>query len=190
MREQGQTARPAVPAFPHRRLFQGDPTRLPAGTRVAIVVSRYNPRVTEAMLDGAAAVLRDAGIDRHALDVARVPGAFELPIAADRLAATGAYEAVICLGAIIRGETTHDRHIADAVARGIEEVARTRGIPVIFGVLTCQSLEQAVARAGGDERVPAHSHKGEECAAAAIEMLSMLDQVERAVGPTGGRRER
>ena len=114
--------------------------------------------------------------------MARVPGAFVLPVVADRLAATGDYAAVICLGAIIRGETTHDQHIATAVAQGIEALARARGIPVLFGVLTCQSLEQAVARAGGDERVAAHSDKGAECAEAAIEMISLLHQIATATG--------
>ena len=114
--------------------------------------------------------------------VARVPGAFELPLAADRLAAAGGFDAILCLGAIIRGETTHDRHIADAVAGGIEAVARARGIPVVFGVLTCQTLEQAVARAGGDATVPPHSHKGEECARAAIEMVALLDRIAATAG--------
>lgn len=163
----------STPGFPHGRLWAGAPGRAPAGVRVAIVVSRYNGRVTTPLLEGAATALVAAGVAPEAIDVAFVPGAFELPFAADRLAAAGC-DAVICLGAIIKGETTHDLHIASAVATGIEAVARARGIPVVFGVLTCQSIEQAVARAGGDMGVPRHSHKGEECAAAAIEMLSML----------------
>jgi 6,7-dimethyl-8-ribityllumazine synthase len=149
---------------------------------VAIVVSRYNAAVTDRMLAGAARTLAAAGLDRWRLDVARVPGAFELPVVADRFAATGEYAAVICFGAIIRGETTHDQHIAAAVAQGVEEIGRVRGIPVLFGVLTCQSLEQAVARAGGDEQVAAHSNKGEECAEAAIEMISLLHQISIATG--------
>lgn len=180
MKQQERQDTPA--AFDHGRLFEGDAARLPSGVRVAIVVSRYNPAVTERMLAGAARTLTAAGLDRWRLDVARVPGAFELPLAADRLAATGEYSAVICLGAIIRGETTHDQHIAAAVAEGIEQVGRARGIPVLFGVLTCQSSEQAVARAGGDERVPAHSNKGEECAGAAIEMINLLHLIATATG--------
>ena len=188
MKQQERQAAPAV--FDHGRLFEGDSSRLPSGVRVAIVVSRYNAAVTEQMLAGAARTLAAAGLDRYRLDVARVPGAFELPIAADRLAATGEYAAVICLGAIIRGETTHDQHIAAAVARGIEEIGRARGTPVLFGVLTCQSIEQAVARDGGDEpfaaardgRAAAHSNKGEECAEAAIEMISLLHQIATATG--------
>ena len=180
MKQQERQAAPAV--FDHGRLFEGDPFRLPSGVSVAIVVSRYNAAVTERMLAGAARTLAAAGLDRYRLDVARVPGAFELPVVADRLAATGEYAAVICLGAIIRGETTHDQHIAAAVAQGIEAIGRTRGTPVLFGVLTCQSIEQAVARAGGDERVAAHSNKGEECAEAAIEMISLLHQIATATG--------
>ena len=96
MKQQERQAAPAV--FDHGRLFEGDSSRLPSGVRVAIVVSRYNAAVTEQMLAGAARTLAAAGLDRYRLDVARVPGAFELPIAADRLAATGEYAAVICLG--------------------------------------------------------------------------------------------
>jgi len=180
VKQQERQETPAV--FDHGRLFEGDPARLPSGVRVAIVVSRYNPAVTERMLAGAARTLTTAGLDRWRLDVARVPGAFELPVVADRLAATGEYAAVICLGAIIRGETTHDQHIAAAVAQGIEAIGRARGMPVLFGVLTCQSIEQAVARAGGDEQVAAHSNKGEECAATAIEMISLLHQIATATG--------
>ena len=178
MKREGGDPLPA-PGFPHGRLFAGAPGRAPAGVRVGIVASRYNARVTGPMLEGAARSLVAAGVAPDAIDVVHVPGAFELPFAADRLAATGTYDAVICLGAIIQGETTHDRHIATAVATGIEAAARSRGIPVVFGVLTCQSIEQAVARAGGDAAVPRHSHKGEECAAATIEMLSMLHRLDR-----------
>jgi len=167
VKQQERQAAPAV--FDHGRLFEGDSSRLPSGVRVAVVVSRYNAAVTERMLAGAARTLAAAGLDRY-------------PVVADRLAATGEYAAVICLGAIIRGETTHDQHIAAAVAQGIEEIGRARGTPVLFGVLTCQSIEQAVARAGGDERVAAHSNKGEECAEAAIEMISLLHQIATATG--------
>jgi 6,7-dimethyl-8-ribityllumazine synthase len=180
VKQQEREGRPA--GFAQGRVFAGDAARLPAGARVAVVVSRYNAAVTERMLDGAARTLAAAGLDRSRLDVARVPGAFELPLAADRLAATGTYSAVICLGAIIRGETTHDQHIAAAVAAGIEQVGRSRGIPVLFGVLTCQSIEQAVARAGGDDTVAAHSNKGEECAEAAIEMIALFGQIASASG--------
>jgi len=174
VKQQERQASPA--AFDHGRLFEGDPSRLPSGVRVAIVVSRYNAAVTERMLAGAARTLAAAGLDRYRLDVARVPGAFELPVVADRLAATGEYAAVICLGAIIRGETTHDQHIARAVGGGIEAIARARGLPVLFGVLTCDTLAQALARAGGDSSTgyAGTGNKGAECASAAIEMISLV----------------
>jgi 6,7-dimethyl-8-ribityllumazine synthase len=155
---------------------------LPVGLGVAVVVSRYNERITGRLLDGAVAALVAGGVPRDRIEVAWVPGAFELPFIADVMAASGRHAAVLCLGAIIRGETTHDQHIAAAVAQGIEEIGRARGTPVLFGVLTCQSIEQAVARAGGDERVAAHSNKGEECAEAAIEMISLLHQIATATG--------
>lgn len=141
---------------------------IPQSTRVAIVVSRYNASVTSRLLDAAVATLVAAGIADGSVDVAWVPGSFELSFAADRLAATGRYAAVLCLGAIIRGETSHDRHIAQAAATGIEACARARGIPVVFGVLTCDTLAQAVARAGGG-----HGNKGHECAEAAIAMIRL-----------------
>jgi 6,7-dimethyl-8-ribityllumazine synthase len=106
-----------------------------------------------------------------------VPGSFELPLAADRLAATGRYAAVLCLGAIIKGETSHDHHIASATAAGIEAVGRSRGLPVIFGVLTCDTLAQAVVRAGGDLADGYAGNKGAESAAAAAEMVSLLARI-------------
>lgn len=177
MKQQERQTAPAV--FDHGRMFEGDPTRLPSGVRVAVVVSRYNAAITERMLASAAQTLAAAGLDRWRLDVARVPGAFELPVVADRLAATGEYAAVICLGAIIRGETTHDQHIARAVGSGIERVARTRGLPVLFGVLTCDTLAQALARAGGDavHGYAGTGNKGAECASAAIEMISLMEML-------------
>jgi 6,7-dimethyl-8-ribityllumazine synthase len=128
--------------------FGGAGARQPP--RVAIVVSRYNESITLRLLDAAVARFVAAGLPSASIDVAWVPGSFELPLAADRLAASGRYAAVVCLGAVIRGETSHDQHIARAVALGIEQVARCRGLPVAFGVLTCESLAQAMARAGGD----------------------------------------
>jgi 6,7-dimethyl-8-ribityllumazine synthase len=147
----------------------------PAGARVAIVVSRWNEQVTRRLLDGAVARLTAAGIGPDTLAIAWVPGAFELPSVADRLAASGQFAAVLCLGAIIRGETEHDRHIAQAVARGIEETARHRGLPVLFGVLTCENLAQALARAGAEP----DQNKGAECAAAALEMMALFARLPR-----------
>ncbi|MFZ4730940.1 MAG: 6,7-dimethyl-8-ribityllumazine synthase [Pirellulales bacterium] len=167
--------------------------RLPVGARVAVVVSRYNDAITEAMLAGAVATLTTAGLAPGNLTVARVPGAFELPLAADRLAESGRHDAVICLGAIIRGETTHDQHIAAAVSLGIEAASRQHGVPITFGVLTCGTIEQAIARAGGIpgtpapglsgtpapglSGTPAPGNKGSEAAAAAVAMVVLLRQI-------------
>lgn len=162
------------------RLVGDTSGRLPGGARVAVVVSRWNEQVTKRMLDAAVWRLQKAGLARHAIDVAWVPGSFELPLAADRLAATGDYAAVLCFGAIIRGETEHDRHIAQAVARGIEEAARVRGLPVLFGVLTCETLAQALARAGGTAADGYAGNKGVECAAAAVDMITLLGSLPRS----------
>jgi 6,7-dimethyl-8-ribityllumazine synthase len=158
---------------------------LPPGTRVAVVVARWNEAVTRGMLGAAQATLAAAGLAADAVDVVWVPGSFELPLAADRLAATGRYTAVLCLGAIIRGETSHDRHIATAVAGGIEQTARARGLPVLFGVLTCDTPAQAAARSGGSAADDYAGNKGAECAAAALEMIAVL----AAIGGPAGRRE-
>lgn len=148
--------------------------RAPAGVRVAIVVSRYNEAVTRRLLDGAVQTFTQAGVAADAIDVFWVPGAFELVLAADRCAAGRRHAAVLCLGAIIKGETSHDRHIATAVATGIEQTARARGLPVLFGVLTCDTLAQAMARAAGSAAAGFAGNKGAECAAAAVEMMSLL----------------
>jgi len=183
---------------------------LPGGLGVAVVVSRYNEQITGRLLDGAVATLVAAGVPRDHIDVAWVPGAFELPFIADVMAATGRHAAVLCLGAIIRGETTHDQHIARAVAAGIETVARQRGLPVLFGVLTCDTLAQAEARSGlvtaagrGFEAARRAAsagvtptadatavgakavveNKGVECAAAALEMIALVTRLRG--GPAG-----
>jgi 6,7-dimethyl-8-ribityllumazine synthase len=160
-------------------VFEGRADRLPSAARVAVVVSRYNDFVTRRLLDGAVATFVAAGLPADRIDAAWVPGAFELPFIADQLAASGRYAAVLCLGAIIRGETSHDRHIATAVAGGIEQTARTRGLPVLFGVLTCDTPAQAAARSGGSAADGYAGNKGAECAAAALEMIAVL----AAIGP-------
>jgi 6,7-dimethyl-8-ribityllumazine synthase len=143
----------------------------PAG-RLAIVVARYNESITRKLLDGALATLAEHGVGEAQVDVAWVPGAFEIPLIADRLARSMRYVAVICLGAVIRGETTHDRHINRAVSSGLEQAARTSGVPVLFGVLTCDTLEQAIHRSGGNV-----GNKGSECALAALEMANLLEKL-------------
>jgi 6,7-dimethyl-8-ribityllumazine synthase len=137
--------------------------------RIAIVVSRYNDSITTKLLNGAVETLLLHGVEDTAIDVAWVPGAFELPLISDRLASGGGYAAVICLGAVIRGETTHDEHINRAVSLAMMETSLRSGVPVIFGVLTCESLDQAIHRAGGNL-----GNKGVECAQAAIEMVRLL----------------
>jgi 6,7-dimethyl-8-ribityllumazine synthase len=175
------------------RSFVGSTDGVAPLTRVAIVVSRWNEQVTGGLLAGALERFAAAGLPAAAIDVVWVPGAFELPLVADRLAGTGCYAAVVCLGAIIRGETEHDRHIARAVACGIEATGRRHGVPVLFGVLTCQSLEQALARAGSAAGTRAHDgavppdNKGAECAAAALEMITLFD---RLPGPRQDRASR
>ena len=150
--------------------FSGQP-RYTAG-RLAIVVSRYNDTVTSRLLAGAQETLRSRGVPDEAIDVAWAPGAFEVPMIAERLAATRRYAAVICLGAVIRGETTHDQHINRAVSLAFAETARQWGLPVLFGVLTCDTLEQAIHRSGGNV-----GNKGSECADAALEMIDLYRQL-------------
>jgi 6,7-dimethyl-8-ribityllumazine synthase len=165
------------------RTIEGSPARLPEGSRVAVVVARWNEPITRRLLEAAVARLRAAGLSAEGLDVAWVPGSFELPLAADRLAAAGRYAAVVCLGAIIKGETIHDRVIAAAVAAGIEATGRAHGLPVIFGILTCDTLAQALARAGGSEADGFTGNKGAESADAAVEMIGLL----AAIAGAGGR---
>ena len=174
-----QGASPKLSAAFRGQVFCGRPARLPTGVRIGIVVSRYNESVTQRLLDGAVACFLAAGLPSDSIDVVWVPGAFELPLIADRLAASKRYASVLCLGAIIRGETSHDRHIANAVGHGIEATARAQGLPVLFGVLTCDTLAQAMSRAGGEA-----GNKGEECAASAIEMISLMPQLPHAFSPS------
>lgn len=153
--------------------FSGDVASV-AG-RFAVVVSRYNETITGKLLAGAVETLRGSGVADDAIDVAWVPGAFEIPVAAEELAASGRYVAVLCLGAVIRGDTTHDQHINRAVSLGIMEIGVRHRLPVLFGVLTCESLEQAIHRAGGKQ-----GNKGSECAEAALRMVSLLEKVRGA----------
>jgi len=154
--------------------------------RFAIVVSRFNESITSRLLDGAVETLTAAGVADDAIDVAWVPGAFEIPTVAARMAHSGRYLAVICLGAVIRGETTHDQHINRAVSIALAEIGARRGLPVLFGVLTCNSLEQAIARSGGqattgkDVAESKIGNKGIDCAQAALEMVDLLAKLPAA----------
>ena len=138
------------------------------GIRVAIVAGRFNDHVTKPLLEGALDTLRELGLEH--VPVHWVPGAFEIPLIAQRLAHS--CDAVICLGAVIRGDTAHFDLVAGECAAGIQRVALATGTPVIFGVLTTDNLEQAMARAGGE-----HSHAGSEAARTAVEMVSLLRQL-------------
>jgi 6,7-dimethyl-8-ribityllumazine synthase len=142
--------------------------RVPAG-RVGVLVSRYNETVTERLLAGAEACLRERGVAAERVDVVRVPGAWELPLAARALAAGGGHVAVVALGAVIRGETAHFDYVAGEASRGLMEVALRYGVPVGFGLLTCDTLAQALARSGG-----ASGNKGHEAAAAALDAAAAL----------------
>lgn len=140
--------------------------------RVAVVVSQFNGAVTDRLLAGAreAAVERALGLGDE--DVFRVPGAFELPLVAARLADAGGYDAIVCLGAVIRGETPHFDYVCEQAAAGIQRVALDYGIPIAFGVLTTDTVEQALARAGGDV-----GNKGYEAVVTVLETLTQLDRI-------------
>ena len=141
------------------------------GLRIGIVVSRFNQTVTDALLAGALKALDRAGVRPDDIDIAAVPGVFEIPGTARQMGMSRHFDALICLGAVIRGETPHFHYIAAEVSRGIGQVSLDLGLPVLFGVLTTDSVAQAVARAGGKE------NKGAEAAAAAVEMAHLYKQI-------------
>lgn len=142
------------------------------GLRFALVVSRFNDLVTRRLLDGALDALRRLGADEAAITVAWVPGAVEIPVVASKLAASGEYQAVITLGAVVRGATSHFDYVCSMVASGVAEASSSSGVPVIFGVLTTDTMEQALDRAGGKA-----GNKGAEAAQAAVEMATLLRQL-------------
>ena len=140
--------------------------------RVAIVVSRFNDLVTERLLDGAMGAFRRHGLADDRVTVVRVPGSFEIPLAAKVLADSRQFAAVVCLGAVIQGETSHHEYINQPMASAIMQASLDSGVPVTFGVLTCHSMEQALDRAGGKA-----GNKGVEASLAAIEMVNLLAQM-------------
>ena len=140
--------------------------------RIAVVAARFNEAVTSRLVDGALAALAKHGVSHDRTDVAWVPGAFEIPLVAKRLALTGRYDALIGLGAVIRGDTAHFDLVAGAAARGIMDVSLETGVPVIFQILATDDLAQAEARAGGE-----HGNKGWEAAESALEMALLFDQL-------------
>ncbi|MDO4557421.1 MAG: 6,7-dimethyl-8-ribityllumazine synthase [Planctomycetia bacterium] len=194
----------------------GTDMRIPENAgRFAVIVARFNPTITGRLLTGALETLKEHGVAEDQIDVIRVPGAFEIPLTANRLAKSvdvvpvpepdipeeirclvgeqaarlgrtrrckrPRYAAILCLGAVIRGETSHDRHINRAVSMALMEIGQRTGVPCLFGVLTCDTLEQAIARSGGETAASGKEteatrigHKGIETAEAAIEMVSLL----------------
>ncbi|MFQ5382020.1 MAG: 6,7-dimethyl-8-ribityllumazine synthase [Dehalococcoidia bacterium] len=144
------------------------------GLSVCIVVARWNGFVTELLREGAVKVLRECGVRPGDISVTTVPGSFEVPTAAAWAARCGDFDAVICLGAVIRGETAHFEYVAGGAAQGILRVALETGVPIVFGVLTVDTAEQALSRAGGSD-----GHKGEEAARTAIEMATLRRTFER-----------
>ena len=148
-------------------LYEGD-FRSPAG-RFALVAARFNAAIVDPLLAGAQDAFARHGVAADRLDIVRVPGSFEIPLIAQKLAEGGQYEAVICLGCIIRGDTDHYDHVAGAATNGILNAGLKTGVPVIFGVLTCDTLEQAIHRAGAKS-----GNQGFEAAVTAIEMANLL----------------
>ena len=142
------------------------------GKRFAIVLGRFNAFIAERLLEGAVDALRRSGVADGDITVARVPGAYEIPLVAGKLAASGRFDAVICLGVVIRGATPHFDYVAAEAAKGIAQVSLESGLPVLFGVLTTDTIEQAIERAGSKA-----GNKGAECAQAAIEMVNLLGQI-------------
>jgi len=143
-----------------------------AGFRFAIVVSQYNDFVTERLQAGALAALAAAGVASDDVMVVHVPGAFEIPFAAQHVAETGRFDAIVCLGCVIRGATPHFEYIASAVANGLTAASAATGIPMAFGVLTTNSVEEAIERAGEGD-----ANKGREAALAAVEMATLVAQL-------------
>lgn len=153
------------------RTIEGDFTA--ATARFAIVASRFNSFIVDSLLRGALDVLRRHGVGEQSIEIVHVPGAFELPLVAKRLAASRRYDAVIALGAVIRGSTPHFDYVAGGCARGLAEVALSCDLPVAFGVLTVDTIEQAVERAGTKA-----GNKGADAALTAIEMVSLLRKLD------------
>ena len=142
--------------------------------RVGIVCARFNEFITSKLLGGAQDALSRHDVLDEDIDVAWVPGAFEIPLAAKKMAESGRYDAVICLGAVIRGNTTHYDYVCNEVSKGIAQVSLSSGIPVMFGVVTTENIEQAVERAGTKA-----GNKGYDCALGAIEMVNLMRELDK-----------
>jgi 6,7-dimethyl-8-ribityllumazine synthase len=142
------------------------------GRKIGIIVARFNSFISEKLLEGAMDSLVRSGVADDDIDVARVPGAFEIPLVAQKMAGSGKYDAVICLGVVIRGATPHFDYVASEVAKGTAQVMLDAGVPVLFGVLTTESIEQAIERAGSKA-----GNKGSDVAVAALEMINLVDKL-------------
>ncbi|HKS68270.1 MAG TPA: 6,7-dimethyl-8-ribityllumazine synthase [Candidatus Acidoferrales bacterium] len=153
------------------------------GLRFGIVVSRFNQFITDRLMAGALDALERSGATENQIEIVRVPGSFEIGIAAKRLAAAGRVDAIICIGCILRGETSHYDYVASESARGIQLAQLDTGVPMVFCVLTCDTLEQAIDRAGLK-----HGNKGHEAAVSAIEMARLVRKLGKPPAPRAGPR--
>src|SRR5262249_31658927 len=170
----GPAASGKTSAAPRQSMTTIEATGRASGLRFALVVSKYHDFVTGRLESGALAVLETAGVAADAVTIVRVPGAFEIPLAARHAAASGRFDAVVCLGCVIRGETPHFDYICAAVAHGLTEASAATGVPIAFGVLTTNSVEEALERAADGP-----ANKGWEAAAAAIEMAAVARHINR-----------
>ncbi|MCK5229475.1 MAG: 6,7-dimethyl-8-ribityllumazine synthase [Desulfobulbaceae bacterium] len=152
------------------KFFEG--TLQADGKKFGIVLARFNAFIAERLLEGTLDTLIRSGAKDDNIEVARVPGAYEIPLVALKMAKSGRYDAIICLGAVIRGATPHFDFVANEVAKGIAQAMMETGMPIIFGVLTTDTIEQAIERAGSKA-----GNKGSECASAAVEMVNLLGQL-------------
>ncbi|MBP8644778.1 MAG: 6,7-dimethyl-8-ribityllumazine synthase [Syntrophobacteraceae bacterium] len=152
------------------KIFEGK--LLAQDLRFGVVVSRFNDFISDRLLGGALDALKRSGADEKAIDIYKVPGAFEIPLVAQKVASSGRYDAVICLGAVIRGSTPHFDYVANEVSKGIAHVGLETGVPISFGVLTTDTLEQAIERAGSKS-----GNKGWDAAMAAVETANLLKQI-------------
>ena len=144
----------------------------PQGMKVGIVAARFNEIIVNKLLGGAVDGLVRHGVEEENITAAWVPGAFEIPVAAQKMAQSGNYDAVICVGTVIRGDTSHYDYVCNEVSKGIAHVSLETGIPVLFGVLTTENIEQAIARAGSKA-----GNKGYDCALSSIEMVNLMNQM-------------
>jgi 6,7-dimethyl-8-ribityllumazine synthase len=142
--------------------------------RIGIVAARFNEFITSKLLSGSLDGLKRHGVNEDSIDIAWVPGAFEIPLIASKMAKSGKYDAIICLGAVIRGSTTHYDYVCNEVSKGIAHISLISDIPVMFGVLTTENIEQAIERAGTKA-----GNKGFDCAVGAIEMVNLIHEIEK-----------